>query len=123
MNEQILEYLSKLAEKLGTTSEYLWSVLLRQAPISGAIDLLIVIVIVTAVVLFIRFVRRKTVVPAATEENPDPYPEWENELVVFVWLGIIVATTLALLIVVDLLGDGISGLVNPEYWALKQILN
>lgn len=39
MNEQTLKILSDLSNKMGTTTEYLWTILLKQGPISGIIDL------------------------------------------------------------------------------------
>jgi hypothetical protein len=39
--KELTELLGKLADKLGTTVEKLWSVLLKQAPISGTVDLLL----------------------------------------------------------------------------------
>lgn len=41
MNEQVLALLTQLAEKLGTTVEHLWSVLVKQAFISTTVNLLI----------------------------------------------------------------------------------
>ncbi len=41
MDEQIEKLLRELAEKLGTTAEHLWGVLMRQAPISGVIGILV----------------------------------------------------------------------------------
>ena len=41
MNEQTTILLQKLSESLGTTSEYLWAVLIKQAPISATISMVI----------------------------------------------------------------------------------
>jgi len=40
MDEKTAQMLEKLAQKLGTTSEYLWGVLLKQAPIAAIIELI-----------------------------------------------------------------------------------
>lgn len=40
MNEQTAKLLEQLASKLGTTSEYLWNILLKQAPIDATVTLL-----------------------------------------------------------------------------------
>lgn len=40
MNEQTVKLVEQLAQKLGTTTEYLWNVLIKQAPISAAIDMI-----------------------------------------------------------------------------------
>ena len=39
MNEQTTKLIEQLAQKLGTTTEYLWSVLLKQAPIDATVTL------------------------------------------------------------------------------------
>ena len=40
MNDQTLELIRDLAEKLGTTTEHLWGVLVTQAYISGVGDVI-----------------------------------------------------------------------------------
>ena len=35
MNDQTAKLIEQLAQKLGTTTEYLWSVLIKQAPIDA----------------------------------------------------------------------------------------
>jgi len=51
MNDQTTKLLTDLSNKLGTTAEYLWGVLVRQAYVDGVIsiiqNLLIVIFIIT----------------------------------------------------------------------------
>lgn len=49
MNNDVGELILELAERLGTTGEHLWGVLVRQAPISGAIDLTVMAAWVLAV--------------------------------------------------------------------------
>ena len=50
MNENTARLLDNLATKLGTTSEYLWSVLLKQAPISGWIAVVEIVIFVVGIV-------------------------------------------------------------------------
>lgn len=45
MNEQTIQALAALAVKLGTTTEYLWSVLVKQAPIYGLTQLAMLLAI------------------------------------------------------------------------------
>lgn len=43
MDDKTLEALTTLANKLGTTAEYLWGVLIKQAPITVAIELSVMV--------------------------------------------------------------------------------
>lgn len=50
MDDKTLQVVTDLASKLGTTAEYLWGVLLKQAPITGSLALLAIGAWVTALV-------------------------------------------------------------------------
>ena len=123
MDDKTLSTLTALAQKLGTTAEYLWGVLLKQAPITGSIDLAVMAAWVVAVVCWFRFVRRMTEKPAATGANKYPIAQWGDEAgVAFAWASVIGAGLLTALIVGMSLSSTAAALLNPEYWALKQIL-
>lgn len=122
MDDKTLQALTTLAAKLGTTAEYLWGVLLRQAPITGAIDLAVMAAWVAMAVFLIRLVRRKTTIPADTDEDRFPSAEWEGEDAAFAWAGAVAVALLTALIVGSKLSSVVAALLNPEYWALKQIL-
>ena len=47
MEDKYLKLIEALAEKSGTTSEHLYGVLVKQAPITGVVDILQCIAIVT----------------------------------------------------------------------------
>ena len=123
MDDKTLNALTALATKLGTTTEYLWGVLLKQAPITAAVDLLVMAAWVAAIFFCFRFVRRKTMTPAKTADDKYPSAKWADEIsVVFAWGSVILAALFAAIIIGANLSTTISALVNPEYWALKQIL-
>jgi hypothetical protein len=122
MDDKTLQALTALSTKLGTTVEYLWGVLLRQAPITGAIELVLMCVLVTTSLFLIQFVRRKTTKPAKTNENPYPKADWPDEGGVFAWMAAILFAFITALIVFFDLSNVVSALINPEYWALRQIL-
>ena len=123
MDDKTLQALTALAEKLGTTAEYLWGVLLKQAPITGVVDLLVCAGSVAGVVVWAKFVARKTTKPARTDDDPYPTAEWSDEAGVgLAWISVVIAV----FSVVGMLGSEMSTIVaafaNPEYWALRQIL-
>lgn len=116
MNETTAKLLEQLASKLGTTTEYLWSVLLKQASIDATTTLFQFILIgISAKSLY--SLHKKLC------KEVDGYTGYEkNESYIFTMAiaGIIVA--FLAVIAFFHIGDVVNGLVNPEYWALDRIL-
>lgn len=108
--EQLTQLLTQLAEKLGTTSEYLWEVLLTQAQlalVTNSLFLLILIIALVGCILAIKSLRK--------EWGED----FDKELILpilfvltFIFTGLIIATT----------HDIFTLSINPEYWVLKEVL-
>jgi uncharacterized membrane protein len=114
MDDKTLQALTALATELGTTSEYLFGVLVKQAPISGTINLLVMAAWAYACVVLVRITKRKT-----TKKEGAHYAEWDS----VVWIATGGVVLVVALIVGCELAGAISAIVNPEYWALKQIFN
>lgn len=112
MDDKTLQALNALADKLGTTAEHLWGVLIRQAPISGCVELisLIICLVPTAVVGRVLYKRA---------QNNDFYQDVYFFSFVSVFLVLLVFDS-ALISRIDII---IAAFINPEYWALMQILN
>ena len=114
MDEKTLQALTALATKLGTTAEYLWGVLLKQAPITGAMSLLMMAAWAVVCVLLVRYVRRNT---------SGNKPRWTDEAArLFAWIGVCIVCAMSALVVSIEIGGAVTAIVNPEYWALRQIL-
>lgn len=111
MNEQTNQLLRELAEKLGTTTEYLWLVLVRQAPISAWTTLISIVITILLCSGLIVWVNRKI---KANEGAND----W-HICCMGLSAVVLVITFAAILIELPMI---VAGLTNPEYWALKQIL-
>ena len=109
MNQETLEALSKLANKLGTTSEYLWSVLLKQAPIYAATTALSLTLWVLATAVAAYFYLKN-------------YKDASEEFNVIAGMSLGTVTLLTLVFASADIPSIISALANPEYWALKQII-
>ncbi len=111
MNEATQKMIEELAAKLGTTTEHLWGVLVRQAPISAVVGLACDAVILGLVVLgWVKLSRIK-------------FENWNQDFGRgLLYAGLVIATALVVIGVVFELQMEIAGLVNPEYWALKQLL-
>ncbi len=120
MDDKTLQALTALAQKLGTTAEYLWGVLLKQAPITGLVHLALLISLVVMAVWWTRVVIDKT-----TEKEVKgfcyPRAEWESDEALGAWLSVALTVLHALFFVTTNLADTVAALLNPEYWALKQI--
>ena len=121
MDDKYRQLIEDMAAKLGTTAEHLWGVLVKQAPISGAVDLVICIVIAAAAAWWFRFVIRKTTHRSA---NPDMYQraKWVNEDAFAAWVAVIFAVMFALIFIVGSAQGIVAAFANPEYWALQQLL-
>ena len=116
MNEQTVKLIEELSVKLGVGAEMLWDSLLKQAPISATIDLIFSAIFVAAsVAIFLAIVRfRKS---WRIYENDDSFP-WMI-LMVFAGLFFVSITTI---VVGCGLKTNIAAFINPEYWALKQLI-
>jgi hypothetical protein len=114
MDDKTLQAVTALANKLGTTAEYLWGVLVKQAPLSGALDLVVLTAWAAACVWVARFVGRKT-----SGDRPEWNDEFDRGLA---WIGVGIVCGLTALIGGLVFSDAMTAIVNPEYWALRQIL-
>lgn len=122
MNDKTIELLNRLADKFGTTVEHLWGVLVKQAVISAVSEILMALTMAVLWLWMFRLIRRKTTEPQPTDECRYPRAEWREEGAVFAW---IVAAIGLLIVVVQTYCAatiGITALLNPEYWALKQLM-
>jgi hypothetical protein len=123
--KELTELLGQLAAKLGTTVEKLWTVLLKQAPIGGTVDLVLCIGLVVFSVWFFRFVQGKTTKHEVTTSGgyTRNEAEWENEGAFMAWIGVGVIMLLTVICVCSETEMIIAAFFNPEYWALTKILS
>ncbi len=120
MNEQTSKLIEQLAQKLGTTTEYLWSVLLKQAPIDAATTLVQILFIALFAWLLIA---KHNKLSSQTDWGAYDDKGYNN-----VGVAALMIVGAAFVFVMTVLcfcsfGDVINGFFNPEYWALKQILS
>lgn len=112
MNEHTEKLIRELADKLGTTTEYLWGVLIVQAKLSAIMSITTMIGSLVIPVVFYLIMKW------ACKADGDP----DNKS--FPTSGFIVGFLVMVIIwsACELLPNMLSGFFNPEYWALKQIL-
>jgi hypothetical protein len=113
MNKETIQFLESLAAKLGTTGEYLWGILVRQSYVEGVTDIALALLFGTIATIYA--VNAKSLYEKAKEDDS------EFHFVIF-FMGMIVSIVLAFMTTFFLI-IGISELLNPEFYALKYILN
>ncbi len=119
MNEQTTKLLEQLASKLGTTTQYLWSILIKQAPIDAIITLIQGVVIVLLGYGLYK-IHKKLMQKPADDYHDNMYDKYE----VIAAMPMIIALVFWLTIVVMwvcCIGDIVNGFFNPEYWALHKV--
>lgn len=119
--ENLNKLLEQLAIKLGTTAQYLWGVLVRQAAIDATIDLILLVISVIFLFilhkLHIRFSQKKQI----NGHNENTYERLEGMAILPMVLSAIFILFMFFIQLFSI-GNIISGYFNPEYWALHKIL-
>lgn len=122
MNALTDKLIRELADKLGTTADHLWAVLVKQSYIEGWCQVVGVSVVGIILLLAGLLVNRKTTVKNI-EHNGITYMEsdWDDYGVV-AWgvFGIIVF--IYAIISIAVISDSVSCFANPEYCALMKIV-
>lgn len=115
MNDATPQALTALAAKLGTTAEYLWGVLLKQATITGVIDVFwgTVLFAISVLALWIVYYRVRC-----------DSPTWEYDEGTLITIRAFVTTIAGICIPLgaSLITRGAIALTHPEYWALQRAL-
>lgn len=122
MNDKTLELLTRLADKFGTTVDHLWAVLVKQAIISAATDAIIAATLIALWIWAFRFVLNKTTTPPETPADEYPRAEWREEGALLGWTVVFFAIVPVLVQAFRATTALTTALLNPEYWALKQLL-
>lgn len=119
MNEKLAELLAQLAAKLGTTVEHLWAVLVHQAKVEALVSIGWDIAAVVYVALLIKKL------PGWFQAVADYDDEGEGGKAFCMLFGAVagvVVGVVAFIGIIATVGTTVTQLANPEYWALKEIL-
>ena len=109
MNEQTLKLIENLSIKFGTTAEHLYGVMVKQASISSTTTLVNILIGYILSIIIFRIGRK------LNKENPGDI----GEALSFVSVLFSVIVTFFLM---GFSGSITSGYINPEYWAIKQLI-
>lgn len=122
MNEQTSKLIEQLAQKLGTTSKYLWNILLHQAPISATSTL--VLYAITIIIGIIAFkIHKKLLAPIPNDTyNDNLYEKYEIGAVLPMVLVALIIVIMTICCLIDF-DNIVTGYFNPEYWALNKVLD
>ena len=104
MNEQMMKMLEVLANKLGTTAEHLWGILIKQAYITAWTDIILLISFIIILFVFGKISFKFLA-------------DFDRILV-----STIIVTVLGILMG-NFIPEIVNGFCNPEYWAFKNILS
>lgn len=108
MNDKVIEL---LAQKLGTTVEFLWAVLLKQAPIYAISNTVQLCVYLCAFALWVRYLLK----------NVGNYGFIDDVMPILVVITSFVGFALAIYVFLEP-PMILTAIFNPEFWALKQII-
>ena len=123
MNNETIVMLERLAQKLGTTSEYLWAVLLKQATITGVMNLFYFFAMLAAgYILFRIHLKLAKEVPDKYGRGSSLYDDNDNYEIAMIVATLIWGGAFLITFFVSL-NNGIIAIIHPEYWALHQILS
>jgi hypothetical protein len=117
MNEQTVNLLNTLSAKLGTTSEFLWGVLVRQALIDGWVSIFQYGILLLGWYAVYKVLKNgKAVFDWAERHDLD---------IVFVVSSIVSCIILVVLTIAAFcyIPMVFSAFLNPDYWALHEILS
>lgn len=122
MDERTAQMLEKLAQKLGTTTEYLWKILLKQAPIDATVSLFHILG--CALFGFILWRIHKKLMKNESDDkySENLYEKYEIAAALPMIIGLILFAVY-LCVSVSTINYIINGYFNSEYWALKEIMN
>jgi hypothetical protein len=121
MNENVTKLIESLAEKLGTTSQYLWGILLKQAPIDATIGVVFNILVLLFGFLLFKIHKRLMKEDINDEFNQNFYEKYDILVSTPMLIGLIAFVVLFCVSLCNI-ENIINGYFNPEYWSLQQIL-
>jgi hypothetical protein len=125
MADQINSVIDKLAEKLGMATNAIYPYLVKQAAVNGITDIVLCIVAVLFTIGFI-FGVKKAYFTKDKDGKTWYYSKYEDDEEFGIILITIILAILQVILLFCLVGwicDAITAFMNPEYYALRDLLN
>jgi len=111
MNKELINLLEGIANKMGSTTEHLWEILVRQAPIECCKYIIQIFLFLGITGLFLWSLYYLLISDEEMEEKA-----WIGLIFFVLILACLGATT-------ELIYRMITVIKNPEFWALKELLS
>ena len=114
--EELTGLLEKLAEKLGTTTEYLWGVMINQAPIDAIVGIVLIVLCALLYIPFIWYIKWMS-------RNWDDIVVDDMEIT-HVFASVIIGIIMIVFTIISIcdINNIATAFFNPEYWALNKVL-
>jgi hypothetical protein len=116
--EELTPLLEKLAEKLGTTTDYLWGVLIKQAPITATVKLVYLALVIIGGIALYKIHKRL----CREVDGCNGYFEF-GELAMAPMVVATIIWAVLFIICFFQIGTIVTGFFNPEYWALDEVMS
>lgn len=130
--DKAMEYIDKLAAKLGVAAEHVYGVLVKQAIANGITNVVVGVILLIAFVLTVRFMvalltkaeYEEVIQYSGRSKAPiNKYAKISSAGGGSVWILIIAFILISSVAGFGCLTDGVKALINPEYYAIKEILD
>lgn len=122
MNEQTIKLIEEMAHKLGTTTEYLWGILIKQATVQAYMGLFFILLIAIFNYVLYKVHKRLMEIKDYGDYKKSGYSYYGDNAKIPMGIALVIH---CLLIIGALcsIETVINGFFNPEYWALDKVLN
>ena len=124
MEEKAFEYIDAIAANLGVAAEHVYGALLKQAMVSGVRSLVYIILCLAVVYMVIRMLKKVYTDVKDGNNNSIFLDGWDISAagIIASFAGGIALFILFIAIIANI-SNASTALLNPEYWALKEILD
>lgn len=123
MEEKAFEYIDAIAANLGVAAEHVYGALLKQAMVSGLRSVVYIIICLAVSYAIIKVLKRVYSDVKEDEEGlfVDSYGVTLGGVFALIFGGI--ALVIMFFVIMADISNASTALLNPEYWALKEILD
>lgn len=125
MDEKTNQLLQQLSEKMGTTVEHLWVILINQAKYDIITSVIQMVFMAAFIFITIRL-HIKFSKPINTKDGLSYYYNLyskKEELLIVPMMFAGIASIIMMMFFLAGFDDLMCAILNPEYWALRQIIN
>ena len=123
MEEKAFEYIDAIAANLGVAAEHVYGAVLKQAMVSGLRSVVYIIICLAVSYAIIKVLKRVYSDVKEDEEGlfVDSYGVTLGGVFALIFGGI--ALVIMFFVIMADISNASTALLNPEYWALKEILD